>query len=43
MQIMVGGLARAAFGMGNMMFNDPVIKQITDLVMRVMSPSGCWR
>ena len=34
MQIMVEGLALAAFGMGNMMFNDPVIKQITDLVMR---------
>ena len=34
MQIMVEGLALAAFGMGNVMFNDPVIKQITDLVMR---------
>ncbi len=34
MQIMVEGLALAAFGMGNVMFNDPLIKQITDLVMR---------
>ncbi len=34
MQIMVEGLALAAFGMGNMMFRDPIIKQITDYVMR---------
>ncbi|MBI2706519.1 MAG: ferritin-like domain-containing protein [Actinobacteria bacterium] len=34
MQIMVEGLALAAFGMGNVLFRDPVIKQITDLVMR---------
>ncbi len=34
MQIMVEGLALAAFGMGNQLFRDPVIKQITDYVMR---------
>ncbi|MCB1251132.1 MAG: ferritin-like domain-containing protein [Acidimicrobiales bacterium] len=34
MQIMVEGLALAAFGMGNALFRDPVIKQITDYVMR---------
>ena len=34
MQIMVEGLALAAFGLGNFMFQDPIIKQITDLVMR---------
>ena len=34
MQIMVEGLALAAFGLGNMVFHDPVIKQITDYVMR---------
>lgn len=34
MQIMVEGLALAAFGWGNLLFNDPVIKQITDYVMR---------
>jgi hypothetical protein len=34
MQIMVEGLALAAFGMGNVMFRDPIIKQITDYVMR---------
>src|SRR5437763_1158885 len=34
MQIMVEGLALAAFGLGNVMFQDPIIKQITDLVMR---------
>jgi hypothetical protein len=34
MQIMVEGLALAAFGMGNVLFRDPVIKQITDYVMR---------
>jgi hypothetical protein len=34
MQIMVEGLALAAFGMGNVLFRDDVIKQITDLVMR---------
>jgi hypothetical protein len=34
MQIMVEGLALAAFGMGNVLFNDPIIKQITDYVMR---------
>jgi hypothetical protein len=34
MQIMVEGLALAAFGMGNILFRDPVIKQITDYVMR---------
>jgi hypothetical protein len=34
MQILVEGLALAAFGMGNVMFADPVIKQITDYVMR---------
>src|SRR5436305_1503783 len=33
-QIMVEGLALAAFGLGNFMFQDPIIKQITDLVMR---------
>jgi hypothetical protein len=34
MQIMVEGLALAAFGLGNAMFRDPIIKQITDYVMR---------
>jgi len=34
MQIMVEGLALAAFGMGNVLFRDPIIKQITDYVMR---------
>jgi ribonucleotide reductase beta subunit family protein with ferritin-like domain len=34
MQIMVEGLALAAFGLGNVMFRDPIIKQITDYVMR---------
>jgi hypothetical protein len=34
MQIMVEGLALAAFGMGNILFRDDVIKQITDYVMR---------
>jgi hypothetical protein len=34
MQIMVEGLALAAFGLGNVMFQDPIIKQITDYVMR---------
>lgn len=34
MQIMVEGLALAAFGLGNVLFRDPVIKQITDYVMR---------
>jgi hypothetical protein len=34
MQIMVEGLALAAFGMGNVLFRDDVIKQITDYVMR---------
>ena len=34
MQIMVEGLALAAFGLGNVVFHDPVIKQITDYVMR---------
>jgi hypothetical protein len=34
MQILVEGLALAAFGMGNALFRDDVIKQITDLVMR---------
>jgi len=34
MQIMVEGLALAAFGWGNLLFHDPVIKQITDYVMR---------
>jgi hypothetical protein len=34
MQIMVEGLALAAFGMGNAIFRDPIIKQITDYVMR---------
>jgi len=34
MQIMVEGLALAAFGLGNIMFQDPIIKQITDYVMR---------
>jgi hypothetical protein len=34
MQIMVEGLALAAFGLGNVLFRDEVIKQITDLVMR---------
>lgn len=34
MQIMVEGLALAAFGLGNVMFQDDVIKQITEYVMR---------
>jgi len=34
MQILVEGLALAAFGLGNAMFQDPIIKQITDYVMR---------
>jgi hypothetical protein len=34
MQIMVEGLALAAFGLGNVLFRDPIIKQITDYVMR---------
>ena len=34
MQIMVEGLALAAFGLGNAMFQDPIIRQITDYVMR---------
>ena len=34
MQIMVEGLALAAFGFGNFMFQDDIIKQITDMVMR---------
>ncbi len=34
MQIMVEGLALAAFGLGNILFRDDVIKQITDYVMR---------
>jgi hypothetical protein len=34
MQIMVEGLALAAFGLGSTIFHDPVIKQITDYVMR---------
>jgi len=34
MQIMVEGLALAAFGLGNVIFRDPIIKQITDYVMR---------
>ncbi len=34
MQIMVEGLALAAFSLGNVMFKDPIIKQITDYVMR---------
>jgi hypothetical protein len=34
MQIMVEGLALAAFGLGNVIFQDPIIKQITDYVMR---------
>ena len=34
MQIMVEGLALAAFGLGNIMFQDSIIKQITDYVMR---------
>ena len=34
MQIMVEGLALAAFVLGNIMFQDPIIKQITDYVMR---------
>ncbi|HZT67092.1 MAG TPA: ferritin-like domain-containing protein [Acidimicrobiales bacterium] len=34
MQIMVEGLALAAFGLGNVMFQDPIIRQITDYVMR---------
>src|SRR5262245_45398341 len=34
MQILVEGLALAAFGMGNAIFRDDIIKQITDYVMR---------
>jgi hypothetical protein len=34
MQIMVEGLALAAFGMGNAIFRDDCIKEITDYVMR---------
>ncbi len=34
MQIMVEGLALAAFGLGNILFRDEIIKQITDYVMR---------
>ncbi|MCE7882984.1 MAG: ferritin-like domain-containing protein [Actinobacteria bacterium ATB1] len=34
MQIMVEGLALAAFGLANVMFQDPIVKQITDLIMR---------
>ncbi|GIU83717.1 MAG: hypothetical protein KatS3mg008_0492 [Acidimicrobiales bacterium] len=34
MQILVEGLALAAFGMGNAIFRDELIKQITDYVMR---------
>jgi len=34
MQILVEGLALAAFGLGNAMFQDPIIKQVTDYVMR---------
>jgi hypothetical protein len=34
MQIMVEGLALAAFSFGNVLFHDPIIKQITDYVMR---------
>jgi len=34
MQIMVEGLALAAFGFGNVLFHDPIIKQITDYVMK---------
>jgi len=34
MQILVEGLALAAFGMANVMFQDDLIKQITDYVMR---------
>ncbi|HZU73339.1 MAG TPA: ferritin-like domain-containing protein [Acidimicrobiales bacterium] len=34
MQILVEGLALAAFGLGNAIFQDPIIKQITDYVMR---------
>ncbi|MCC7078768.1 MAG: ferritin-like domain-containing protein, partial [Acidimicrobiia bacterium] len=34
MQIMVEGLALAAFGLANFMVQDPIVKQITDLVMR---------
>jgi hypothetical protein len=34
MQILVEGLALAAFGLGNVLFQDPIIKQITDYVMK---------
>jgi hypothetical protein len=34
MQIMVEGLALAAFSLANVIFQDPIIKQITDYVMR---------
>jgi len=34
MQIMIEGLALAAFGLANLIFQDPIIKQITDYVMR---------
>jgi hypothetical protein len=34
MQILVEGLALAAFGFGNAIFRDDIIKQITELVMR---------
>lgn len=34
MQIMVEGLALAAFGLGNVIFQDPIVQQITDYVMR---------
>lgn len=34
MQILVEGLALAAFSLGNAMFQDPIIRQITDYVMR---------
>ncbi len=34
MQIMVEGLALAAFGFANVLFHDPIIKQITDYVMK---------
>ena len=45
MQIMVEGLALGRFGLGNVLFRDVIIKQITDLVMRdealSTSCSGC--
>ena len=40
MQIMVEGLALAAFGLANYMFLDPIIKQITGLVMRDLCRPG---